>query len=65
MSDQEYLASDCKNIGLMHYHIEQTNDRLKNIEEKLEQLINFRMMLFGGAATISAIISLIFVYLER
>jgi hypothetical protein len=42
---------------LFDYFIEQTNRRFDKIEEKLDQLITFRLMLLGGAATLSAVVS--------
>ena len=41
------------------YFIDQTNKRLEQIDKKLEQLISFRLMLIGSAATISVIFSAI------
>lgn len=41
------------------YFIEETNKRFDKIDRKLEELINFRMMLLGGAFAISAIVSLL------
>ena len=42
---------------LLKYYIDATNKRLEHIEDKLEQLIGFRVFLLGVAAAISAIIS--------
>jgi hypothetical protein len=44
---------------LFTYFIDETNKRFDRVEKKLDQLISFRLMLLGGAAVISAIISLI------
>jgi len=40
------------------YHIQQTNERLKHIENKLDLMINRWSLFWGGAMAISAIISL-------
>jgi len=51
---------------LIHYFMKSTDNRLASIEKKLEQLISFRMMLYGMAAAVSAIVSiLIAVYFGR
>lgn len=42
---------------LLNYFIEQTNKRFDKVEEKLDQLITFRLMLLGGAVTLSAVVS--------
>lgn len=44
---------------LFTYFVTQTNERLSNIENKLDQLITFRMMLIGASIAISTIVSLI------
>jgi len=44
---------------LFQYFIEQTNDRFDKIDKKLDQLITFRLMLLGGAAALSAIVSVL------
>ena len=45
---------------LLQYFIETTNQRLTEIDKKLDLLINFRIMLVTGAAVVSGIVSLIF-----
>lgn len=57
------------------YFIEETNKRLDKtdlqnaarfdkIDKKLDELISFRLMLLGGAATIATIISLLITLLK-
>jgi len=51
---------------LIQYYMQRTDNRLARMEHKIEQLISFRMMLYGMAAAISAIVSvLIAVYFGR
>jgi hypothetical protein len=45
------------------YFIETTNDRLKNIESKLDELISFRLMLMGASLAVSSIASIIIAFL--
>jgi len=40
-----------------NYFVDQTNQRLDKIDEKLEQLISFRIMLIGASMAISTIFS--------
>ena len=40
-----------------NYHIEQTNERLKNIEQKLDLMINRWSLFWGGAMAVSAVVS--------
>ena len=42
----------------LDYFIIRTDERLKAIEGKIDQLIGFRFMLIGGSAMVSALISL-------
>jgi tetrahydromethanopterin S-methyltransferase subunit G len=53
----------------VEYFIEETNKRLDRIDSKLEQLISFRIMLIGAAATISVVFSavttLIMIFLQK
>ena len=51
--------------GRLDYFIENTDKRLEKIEAKLEQLINFRMLLLGGAAVVSGIVSFICLYFGK
>lgn len=39
----------------VEYFVKRTDERLSNIESKLDQLIGFRWMLLGAAAVVSAI----------
>ena len=41
------------------YFIDQANKRFDKIDQKLEELISFRLMLLGGAAVVSTIVSLV------
>lgn len=43
----------------LDYFIEQTNLRLEKIDNKLEQLISFRIMLIGASMTVATIFSII------
>jgi hypothetical protein len=43
----------------LDYFIEQTNRKLDKIDHQLEELINFRLILIGSAATVSVIFSVI------
>lgn len=45
--------------NLLAYFIEETNKRFDKIDRKLDELISFRLMLLGGAAALSAIVSLL------
>jgi hypothetical protein len=40
------------------YFMGETNKRLDGIEDKLDQLITFRMMLIGASVAVSAIVSI-------
>lgn len=44
---------------LLKYFMERTDQDLKEIKSDLKRLFGFRMMLMGGAAVISALISFI------
>lgn len=46
------------------YFIDETNKRFDKIDKKLDELISFRLMLLGGAATIATIISLLITLLK-
>lgn len=46
------------------YHIVQTNERLCKIEEKLDKLLTFRVMLIGASITLSSIVSVGLTLLE-
>lgn len=39
------------------YFIDQTNKRLEDIEEKLDVLISFRIMLIGASVTASTLVT--------
>jgi hypothetical protein len=43
---------------LLQYFIDSTNERLDKIEEKLDLLISFRIMLLGAAAVVSTVVAL-------
>lgn len=45
---------------LINYFIEHTNKRFDKIEEKVDQLISFRLILIGSAMGVSGVISVIF-----
>jgi hypothetical protein len=47
-----------KENDLLKYFVQKTDDRFDVIDKKLDKLISFRLMLIGGAAVISAIISI-------
>jgi hypothetical protein len=44
-------------VEKFEYFIDQTNKRFDKIDEKLDELISFRIMLIGAATAISAIVS--------
>jgi len=48
----------------LEYFIDQTNQRLVKIEEKLDRLISFRVMLIGASITISSLVSIGLTLLE-
>jgi tetrahydromethanopterin S-methyltransferase subunit G len=41
------------------YFVEQTNHRLDKIDEKLEQLISFRVMLIGASMAVATLFSVV------
>ena len=50
---------------LVEYFIDETNKRLDRIDEKLERLISFRLILIGVAMTVSTIVSVIVQFFNK
>lgn len=50
------MASD----DLVKYFIDHSNERFDRIEEKVDKLITFRLVLIGSAVGISGLVSIIF-----
>lgn len=44
--------------NLLQYFIEQTNDRLNRIDQKLEELLTFKWKIIGGSVILSLFLSL-------
>lgn len=55
------MTSDDK----LDYFIVQTNNSLEKIEAKVDNLMSFKFMLIGASATISLIINIVFLYIEK
>lgn len=47
------------------YFIEQTNESLRKIDEKLDDLFSFKFKLIGASVTLTIIIDVVFLYFER
>ena len=45
------------------YFIDQTNDRLSNMDSKLDKLLEFRVMLIGASVGVSLLASVAFNFL--
>jgi hypothetical protein len=52
-------------MQVTHEKFGDVTKRLDKIDSKLEKLISFRLMLIGGAAAVSAIISAAMIYLGK
>ena len=46
-----------------NYFMEQTNQRFDKIDDKLDQLISFRIMLIGASVAVSTIFSLVITFI--
>lgn len=44
---------------LLDYFIEHTDERFNKLEQKLDELIEFRYQIIGGSAVVAGIISLV------
>jgi hypothetical protein len=44
---------------LVEYFIEQTNDRLERMEDKMDKLLAFKWQIIGGSVAISALVGLV------
>jgi len=49
--------------ALVRYYIRRTDQKLHDIEKKLEQLISYRKFLLGASAVVSALMSILLMYL--
>jgi len=49
----------------LDYFIERTDERLRRIETKIEQLISFKIMLLGLAATFGAIAGMVVEFIKK
>lgn len=49
-----------KDDELLKYYIETSTIRFDRLEEKVDKLINFRIMLVGAAVGISGLVSVLF-----
>ena len=49
----------------LNYFIDRTDERLKHIEEQLEQLIGFRWLLLGMATALGAVSGIVVQFLTK
>jgi hypothetical protein len=45
--------------GKVEYFIEQTNDRLEKIDQKLDEMIKFKWQIIGGSVVLSLVVTVI------